>query len=420
MTDYSVSLSSGQVFRVTRDIFVEELVRSRRDSFHPADAVAWTPATSVGADGLGLDSLERFTLASRLNEQFHLYESGVEDNLLRARTLGDTVDVVVAGRELANERISFMTGGSTGTARVVTHLLANLSREAAELVGFVGKQHRVRVTVPVHHIYGFIFGVLLPEALGAEVVDAQYSLLGGAGRPAAGELVVSVPFLWERLPVASWPPGVCGTSSTAPFPAELSAERGRQLDRLIEVYGSSETSGVGWRDHARAPGEDAAFTLLSRWRRDGERLRDLWAADSDPSTASDRSTASDPLAGSTPSPGPAGPVIETPDHLVWVDDIRFHPRGRRDAVIQVGGVNVDLEALRDRIRSLVPEAHDVAVRPDGAGRIRVFLAGDSSHLPDDATVRRRLSAELDAAALPSSIARGPQLPRSLMGKLADW
>lgn len=394
MHTHSVSLPTGSLFRLARDIFVEELTRSRRDSFSPSEAADWTPDSTLDAGGLALDSLERFTLAARLNEQFHLYESGVEDNLLRAKTLGDTVEVIAAGRDVAGTHISFFSGGTTGEARVVTHRLADLQREADELAKILGPAGRVIVTVPVHHIYGFIFGVLLPDALAAAVVDAQHSLLGGAARPHSGDIVVSVPFLWQRLPVASWGGGVRGTSSTAPLDPATAGRLGAGMRQLLEVYGSSETSGVGRRDHAASPDEPPPFTLLSRWQRRDDHLLDTW---SDP-----------PL------------TVEPPDHLDWVDDRRFLPRGRRDAVVQVGGLNVDLEQLRERVKVLIPEADDLALRPDGSGRIRLFLAGDVDQLPDDAELRRRLASELDAAALPSSVARGPHLPRTAMGKLADW
>ncbi|MFO8044053.1 MAG: hypothetical protein R6U25_12695, partial [Alkalispirochaeta sp.] len=344
MTD-TLSLPPEDIFRVVRDIFIDELSQSRRTTFSPTESTAWTTETSVREDGLGLDSLERFTIAGRLNETFHLYRSGVEDNLLRAATLGDTVEVIQAGLTECAEEISFYSGGSTGSPHIVGHAARDLRAEVEELAQLVPNRRRVIVTVPVHHIYGFIFGVLLPREIAVPVIDAQYSLLSGDKRPRAGDLVVSIPFLWQRLrgSISHWGTGIMGSCSTAPLSADIAGELCRGgMERLLEVYGSSETAGVGWRD--RCAGEER-FTLFSRWQRVGpEEVQ-----------TGDR-------------------TVELPDRITWYGERSFFPTGRRDAVVQVGGTNVDLDHLRDTILRVVPEARDCALRLSSDERIRAFLA----------------------------------------------
>jgi long-chain acyl-CoA synthetase len=416
VSNHQLSLTDSDIFRIVRDIFVDELSRSRRDVFDRADAATWSTGTEVRSGGLDLDSLERFTLAGRLNETFALYESGVEDNLLRARTLGDTVEVIAAGLSHFAGEIHFYSGGTVGAPRIVAHAAESLLEEIAEVAALFPDRRRVVVTVPVHHIYGFLFGVLLPRALGVPGVDAQYRLLSGEARPRPGDLLVSIPFLWERyLPrVASWGADVAGASSTAPLPAEVGdALRRAGLERLIEVYGSSETAGVGWRDHcaprpAGAP-DSPPFTLFHRWTRGaGDALR-----------------------------GAAGNV-PLPDRLEWRDERHFLPRGRRDAVVQVGGNNVDLEALRLRILELLPEAEDCALRLSG-DRLRLFVAvatpgggaprtspsrdaaaASPDHALTAAEIVRRLRAALPDHAVPPAVTLGSTLPRTPTGKVADW
>jgi long-chain acyl-CoA synthetase len=431
VSNHQLSLTDSDVFRIVRDIFVEELSRSRRDAFEKADAAAWSTGTEVRAGGLDLDSLERFTLAGRLYETFALYRSGVEDSLLRARTLGDTIEVILAGLRHFSEEIHFYSGGTVGTQRIVPHSAETLLEEIDERAGLFADRRRVIVTVPVHHIYGFLFGVLRPRALRVPVVDAQYRLLSREAQPVPGDLIVSIPFLWERyLPrVGSWGTDVVGSSSTAPLSADLGSELCRAgLSRLVEVYGSSETAGVGWRDHC-APRTGGAShsapvrrsgTAVGEVETIGFALFERWTRGTD-----------DVLRGT------AG-TVALPDRLEWRDDRHFLPRGRRDAVVQVGGNNVDLDALRLRILEVVPEAEDCALRLR-EDRLRLFVAvpaeqgdgPDSSPSPDAAPatpssaitaaeIARRLRATLPDYAVPPAVTVGSTIPRTPTGKIADW
>jgi acyl carrier protein len=147
------TLGPGDLFRVVRDIFIDELARSRGTGFDRDAARDWNRDTTVRENGLALDSLERFTLAGRLNETFSLFESGVEDNLLRTQTLGDTVDVIRAGLDHAAPAIAFYSGGTTGTPRPRRHATELLEQEIAVLTEIFADRRRVIVTAPVHHIY---------------------------------------------------------------------------------------------------------------------------------------------------------------------------------------------------------------------------------------------------------------------------
>ncbi|MFP4152719.1 MAG: AMP-binding protein, partial [Alkalispirochaeta sp.] len=408
-------LSTADLFRIVRDILADELRRSRPGRFDPLSAREWTPGTEVRADGLGLDSFERFTVAGRLNETFALFESGVEDNLLRARTLADTVEVIRAGLDHYSESIAFYSGGTTGVPKPRHHAASLLEQEITVHASIFASRRRVIVTVPVHHIYGFLFGVLLPATLGVPAVDAQGTLLTGDARPRDGDLVVSVPFLWERLltGISRWGEDVVGVSSTAPLPPATAragctgenapgagARGSRGLARFIEVYGSSETAGIGWRDHCAAlpAATTPGFTLFPYWSRAGASEEDSRLHRSGVSREIPASDETGVTHGPTPpdEPGSAGAStthdatappdellrtnpdgstsrLPLPDRVEWIDDRTIIPVGRRDAVVQVGGENVDLEELRSKIRDILDDIADCAVRLGGDGRIRLFV-----------------------------------------------
>ena len=321
--------------------------------------------------------------------------------MLRARTLGDTVDVVRAGLEHAAPAIAFYSGGTTGTPRPRRHATELLEQEIAVLAEFFSDRRRVIVTVPVHHIYGFLFGVLLPHALDVPAVDAQGTFLSGDRTPRAGDLVVSVPFLWERLQpaIGRWGSDVWGTSSTAPLPEHVAAACCRAgLARFVEIYGSSETAGIGSRDRCAGEGP---FALFPYWRSVGEASL---------AGGPEHVLLRDP-------PGGGDPIrYDIPDRLHWHDDRHIEPRGRRDAVVQVGGENVDLEELRRRIVETVPACAECAVRLGDDGRIRAFLTPASNEELTSEGAHRVLSKRFTAAALPTSITIGAELPRDATGQ----
>ncbi len=391
------------IYRVLRDMLLDDLRRSRGSRFDGASLYRET-RIQLDSEGVGLDSLERFGLASRINDFFALHRSGVEDNLLRARSLEDMVDVVRAGLDSYAGEIVFASGGTVAAPRLHRHSVATLEEEVAELARLFAGRRRVIVTVPVHHIYGFLFGVLLPLELDVPVFQARWSLLGGDGRPGKDDLVLAVPFLWQQFAGVhhQWETGYWGVSSTAPMPDDLAGViAAGPAASFIEVYGSSETAGIGWRDHCveTTPG----FSLFPWW-------------EAAPGNGTLRRR-------------PQGDVVALPDTLEWIHQRRLLPRGRRDAVVQVGGHNVDLTLLRQRIIQGTG-VEDCAVRINGQGRIVAFLVTPADRQnPDagpgateEAVVRAEgwLTESLADHERPVEVRWGAQLPRNDLGKLAPW
>ncbi len=385
------AVSPASFYRVARDIILEELRRSRGRSFVAQEAYQeadW----DLSHRGLGLDSLERFAIAARINEFFALHRSGLEDNLLRVQTLADIVTVIERGLEVSAEEVVFSSGGTVATPRQHPHSCAALFQEAQELATHLSTAKRVIVTVPVHHIYGFIFGVLVPHVLSVPVVDARWSLLAGDNRPGPGDVVVAVPFLWEKFIRTQhlWGAGYHGVTSTARMADAVARELvAGPADALLEVYGSSETSGIAWRDHCSV--QEEGFELFPWWEpvADGAVLR--------------RS--------------PGGEIFSIPDNVEWLAPRRLVPRGRRDTVVQVGGHNVDLSALRNRILELLP-IEDCALRLDDSGRITAFMVVSDG--ADPAGMEQQLADVLTDHELPRRISWGLEIPRDELGKLRSW
>jgi 4-coumarate--CoA ligase (photoactive yellow protein activation family) len=393
------------VLRVVSDLLAAELAQARPG--RPSMPLPWPPATDFMRD-LGADSIELLGMGTALAGALHLAHADVDDRLLARPTLGEWaaaaregVRAGAAGGEGAP--LTFRTSGSSGSPKRCTHALALLWQETLALARLLPGRRRILSVVPAHHIYGFLFTVLLPRALGvAEVLDLRAASPATLLREArAGDLIVAHPGWWEQAArlAPRFAADVTGTTSTAPCPDPLAQALAQAGLRLVQVYGSSETAGVGWREEAGAP-----FTLLPHWTRTED------AAE---------------LARSLPDGGAARYPLQ--DKLEWIDARRFQPTGRIDAAVQVGGVNVFPPYVAEvlRMHPMVASAAVRLMRPDEGRRLKAFVVPVEGI--GEATLEALRGALLDwcaqrlsAAERPAAISFGERLPRQASGKPADW
>jgi 4-coumarate--CoA ligase (photoactive yellow protein activation family) len=194
------------------------------------------------------------------------------------------------------------------------------------------------------------------------------------------------------------PAGVVGTTSTAPCPdATAQALATLGLQRLVQVYGSSETAGIAWRD---APA--AAYELMAHWTRPDDRDHELLR-----------------LSGHT-----VPRTFALQDALNWHGPRHFKVAGRLDQAVQVGGINVFPSRVRDVLLQH-PEVADAAVRlmaVHDSTRLKAFVVTKPD--ADTADLTRRLDTwlapRLSAAERPRAFVLGAELPRNAQGKLVDW
>lgn len=308
-----------------------------------------------------------------------------------ATDLADLARRIVAA---APTEIVFRSSGSTGAPRAARHRLDDLVDEARRWARLLPRFNRVVALVPPRHIYGYVWTVLLPAVVGVAATDRRAGLAGPILRGlTADDLLVAHP---ARLAEIAQAPEFAGAaaatvvSSTAPLPADVAAAW-RARGPVWEIYGASETGGIGWR---AAPGP---YRLLDRWRRAGD----------------DRIARRDGAC-----------AVALPDRARWIDDERVEILGRPDRVVQVWGTNVDLGALERRLGAVEGVAA-VAVRlmsPAEGARLKAFIVPAAGW--DEPTLRPRLEAlieaELTAPERPRSLRFGPALPVGPLGKPADW
>jgi long-chain acyl-CoA synthetase len=381
------------------DLIASELSAMRRTAHTAIGAL--TPETHLNRD-LGVDSLELMGLATALAQALHMHESGIEDYLLVRQTLGDWRTIAQASLEKFSAQMTFRTSGSTGQPKSCVHALHALWQEVQEVAPLLSGCTRLFAAVPSHHIYGFLFTILLPRALSLDsrsVLDLRQSSPARLAREMReGDVVIGHPEFWRMVMrvIPAFPVALTGVTSTAPWPADIDAGlRAAGLHRMLQIYGSSETAGVGWRTCIDEPYE--LFSFWQRANQDGNVLI---------------------RKGETEG-------IHAPDLLTWQGKRRFQPTGRLDHAVQVGGINVFPQKVRRALLSH-PEVADAAVRlmrPDEGNRLKAFIVprdpgADAIRLSEKLGVWT--GQRLGAAEQPRAFSFGTSLPLDEKGKRGDW
>lgn len=372
-------------------------------SFHSGTRLTLAQRAQDHPDEILIDSFEWMALATRVVNFFCLDSSGLEDYLLRRYTIGEWAEIVINSRELASTDIRFVTSGSTGTPTTFTHPFSSLIAEVDFFKNYLLQlptaPTRIVSLVPAHHIYGFLFSVLLPDALQVPVTRSlrSFSLVFG-NRLEEGDIVIAFPSMLQEVTTrgVSMAAGVQFICSTGPCPPEvLTGVEALGAQPVIEVFGSTDTSGIGVRNSPAKP-----FKLMPRWARQGsESLYDHLLQRE----------------------------VALPDHLDWVDEDYFRPQRRRDHAVSVNGVNVFPQRIAD-ILSRHPDVRDARVRLLSATNSRglkallivdtQLTAAEEAQLQDE--MKDYAVEHLASTERPQRYTLATQIPRNDMGKEIDW
>ncbi len=413
------ALGARDLARVCRDLAWSEI--SSMPTMAPKLGNRCAPLAAIdwSAHGLALDSLACMQLATAAATWCNAFEKGFEDLFLAKRNIGEWATAMQRVTALGGGHLTFSTSGSTGARKYIRHRLTNLMDEARAWASLLSQNQaqrppdfaikRVVVLAPTHHIYGFIWGVLLPLALDVQAIDADLQTLPEL---LAGDLVVAVPDQWgwlanSRHLTDRWPRDIKGVSSTAPLPAQvhrlLTCEPTLRdgliktpLAQLLHIYGSAETAGLAWRDDPDQP-----YTLAASRQRT---LVGGIALQLGQNESAD---------------------LAVPDELTWVCEQRFYVVGRLDGSVQVGGNNVSPAWVSAQLANH-PDVEHVAVRLSLSAkppRLKAFVVlrqTKQSQSQQQQQIEEWAAEHLPWYANPAAFAYGAALPRSSMGKLCDW
>ncbi|MCY0992265.1 AMP-binding protein [Nannocystis sp. ILAH1] len=362
-------------------------------------------------------------LAGRPSVVALLHDSDLADaqdvrEWLSEHVSGDMADPTWPEALAADRRLAVVyTSGSTGDHQPCAKTAAQLLGEAQALAAtFALRAGEVALaTVPPYHLYGLLFGILAPLAAGAAFAretPLHAETVARAARQVAATVLVSTPAHLRGLTVLTrgdLPPLSRVFSSGAPLPRATADELLTKLGlQVTEVYGSSETGGIGWRRHEdvlRDMSPEPAWTPLP-----GVTVE---------VAAEGRLLLRSPfLAPDAPVPYPCEDRVEV--------DARggFHLRGRLDGVVKIAGKRVAVAEVEQRLLALpaVADAAVVAVESPGARGHELVAAVVAREGGRDAgelvaELRRALLPWFDQVVVPRRIKVVPALPREPSGKL---
>lgn len=317
--------------------------------------------------------------------------------------------------DLERTRLVMYTSGSSGQPLAIAKRLRQLDAEVRNLQAAfghtVGDECTVLSTVTHQHIYGLLFGVLWPLAAG-RAVDCERVVYPEqiAYKAASPCVLVSSPAHLRRLPEGiAWTAARTGLravfSSGGPLPPESAQQALQMLGHSpIEVYGSTETGGIAWRQRATHGDRWDALPHVA-WRVEEGVLhvqsqhlpdRQWWET-------SDRAQARD-----------GGFVLQ----------------GRADRIVKVEEKRVSLAALEQALASSgwVAEAKALLVPGEAGARIAVvavpsergwdLLRGSGKQALNEA-LRAQLLQSVERVALPRRFRYVRELPMNSQGKATE-
>ncbi len=253
-------------------------------------------------------------------------------------------------------KIFLYTSGSTGKPKAVPQRLKEFEEDNAFVISKWGHEitsRKLVTTVSQHHIYGFLYGISLPFSLGTpfrrhrvefpeefeKMTDESYIIIATPAflkRTCEVEENLSMKKVWIF------------TSGGAVSP-ELAVQCSRLFDFYpLEVYGSTETSGIAYRQQNKDGLLWNPFDNAKLWIGDDGCLRII------------------------------SPYIKNPEGFATSDlvefqkDGRFLLKGRSDSIVKIEEKRISLIEIEDRLleSGYISDVKVVAMQND----VRQYLA----------------------------------------------
>ncbi|MFV9681781.1 AMP-binding protein [Pseudomonas sp. NY15367] len=308
-------------------------------------------------------------------------------------------------------RLTLCTSGSSGEPKLIDKSLAQLANEVEALEHLWGQhlgQACVLGSVACQHIYGLLFRLLWPLCAGRPVHSRALPFPEDLQQVSLSQphfVWVASPALLKRMgDNLDWP-ALSRVKQVFSSGGALPAEAAQALyDRLgqwpTEIYGSSETGGIGWRQ-GDTPWQPFTGVELSLDEAGALRIASPYL--------------------------PAGHVEQSADAAEIGDDGRFVLRGRLDRIVKLEEKRISLPMIEQALvnHDWVADAR-LGVVQEGRAYLGALLAlsptgvhalRNQGRRTVTDTLRQHLADHCEAIALPRRWRLLLELPYSSQGKL---
>ncbi|MBQ5569909.1 MAG: acyl-CoA synthetase, partial [Treponema sp.] len=252
----------------------------------------------------------------------------IEDSLLPSEKEIRTSPAIDADKT----EIFMYTSGSTGKPKAVVQRMTEFELDNKFIISKWGDEfcsRKLVTTVSQHHIYGFLFGISLPFTLGVPFrrkrieFPEEFETLNDSPY-----MIIATPAFLKRTVEIE---GKLPTSGCFIFTSGgvLTPDVAEQTDKVfgfwpLEVYGSTETSGIAYRQSKKGL-EWTPFDNAKIWKGDDGCLRII----------------------SPYIKNPEG--FATADLVDILDDGRFLLKGRADSIVKIEEKRISMTEVENRI-----------------------------------------------------------------------
>lgn len=294
------------------------------------------------------------------------------------------------------------TSGSTGLSKPVPktwHALAvGAQINSACLPGGPGNLGSIIATVPISHMYGLEWSLLVPIFSGIRtfVGNAFFpqDIKGALGCAASPRILVSTPFHLRALLQSEidLPQIETVISATAPMSKKLAQEIENRLGcTVLEIYGCSEVGSMA----TRRPSKDYLWRFFSALHIDRQDKTVIVTADH------------------------FSDSVELADVLEFTDDGTFKLCGRDNDLVKIAGKRASLDELTSRLLEIEGVVDGAIFEPEfndseGEPRLAALVVAPGR---SPALIRRALSRLIDPAFLPRPLLLVSELRRQDTSKL---
>lgn len=358
----SFIITDDQVARVVGAVFADELSRRFNRHFDFLTIATWSGKTDFGDDGLKLNEKEQAFCLRRAASVFGLDDAYFDKRAVN--TISDTAQAISAEIRQRLDYLTFKSAARSDEKAQCRHPADEIFQDAAAAANiFYGRRRLISFVAP-HSLLGFELTVLTPNLQGIESVDARGMTPDQLSETLAyGDVLVATPTLWRYMmrENLSAPDNTMAVSFGETMAPDLGVEmRKAGFSVIRELYGSTETGLMGWRDAPTEP-----FVLFDHWRRDKDAII-------------------------RNAPDGANKAALAMDYLEWSGERSFVLSGRRDGAVQIGAVNVlpDDVARQLAQHPAISECTVKASRSgDGVMRLMAHIVLKKGHGADERTVR---------------------------------